>query len=245
MAPAMIGLLLVSSGLGVHLEDVVDLPLRDAAAVAESLARAVEPYAGLRARVDDPLSPRCVPPGRCVGDVAVRTAAEHLIFVRLIGGVTRIRVRAIRTDPSGRRLAEASVDLSRSAAAWPAPIDRLARLLFPSPLGERSMTPGRDRLSVDPVAGAAKQAVAPEGGPSVSDVGPWVSLGLGVAAGATGAAFGASSAAARDRIETDNLVGSEYTDALGQMRDHGTAANILLGVAAGAVITGVVWLIVR
>ena len=233
MSPAVMGLMTIAS-LGVHLEEVVDVSLRDATEVAQSFARSVEGRTGLAPRVDDPLSPRCAPPGRCLGNVAARTNAEDLVFVRLIGGVTKIRVIARRYRRDGTQVAQASVTLPRDPSVYETQLDRLSALLFserfrPTRTDPRVMvlTPPREERSV------WLQAA------------PWVVLGVGVTAGAVGVAFGRSSASAQDRIRSEELTGAAYTDALNQMRDHGTAANVLLGVAVGTTITGVAWLLAR
>lgn len=228
---------MVSAGLGVHLEEVVDLPLRDAGEVADALAQAAELRAGVPARVDDPLAPPCFRrrSPRCVGDVAARTGADHLVFVRLIGGVTRIRILAERTDPGGRVVAEQTVNIARDGAGWARDLDRLAGALFPRRVGVAAERQNGPEL-----------VVAPEERPSeASPVAPWVVLGVGVASGAAGVAFGQSSASARDRIENQTLTGEAYGEQVSRMRDHGTAANVLFGISAGAILTGVVWLLVR
>ena len=228
----------VSGGVGVHIEDVAGLPLRDAVAVAETFGQATELRAGVTARVDDPLYPRCARSGRCVGNVAARTDASHLVFLRLIGGVTKIRVVAVRLTADGTQVAEAVANLARapeSARSWRQRLDRLAGALFPEPLEPR--TPAPPRLTAEPIPSESPSGFV--------QAAPWVVVGLGAASGVAGIAFGQSSASARDRIESQVLSGDEYTDALGQMRDHGTAANVLFGVAIGGVVTGVAWLLLR
>lgn len=221
--------------LGVHLEEIVDLPLRDAGAVAEGLAASVELRAGVRVRVDDPLSPRCDRRSRrCIGEVAARMGTNHLVFLRVIGGVTKVRVIAERLDRAGRPEAEATINLPRDLGRWKRRLDRLAGMLFPEPLDRPQR---EERLTTE--------SVDDDTGSDVERAAPWVVLGVGVAAGAAGLALGVSSASARDRIENENLSGPAYTDALDQMQDHGTAANVLFGVAAGGVLTGVLWLLLR
>ncbi len=227
-------MLLVTAGLGVHLEEVVDLPLRDATEVARAFADAAERRAGLPARVDDPLAPRCDRSRRCLGDVAARTDAEHLVFLRLIGGVTKIRVVAVRLDSSGLRRAEAVANLPRQLDQAEAPLDRLAGALFPERVEPVVLPP---LITADPMPGEEPSRL--------ERAGPWLVIGFGVAAGVGGTALGLSSASARDRIETQGLTGTEYTDALGQMQDHGTAANVLYGVAVASVLTGIAWLLLR
>ena len=249
--------MLIAAGLGIHLEEVVDLPLRDATTLAERLADTLEARTRDVVKVDDPLSPACRRERRCVGDVAARTGADRLVFVRLIGGVTKTRVIATRLDSFGRPIAQGVVNLSGGEDDWSSALARLAVTLFPEPVTDAS--DARGGVAGNP--GATGKPTAPRWADgsqegltgtvpaaersTVTAVGPWALMGLGVTAGAVGLAFGQSSASARDRIEGRPLSGAEYTDALDQMRGHGTAANVLFGVAVGATVTGLVWLIVR
>ena len=229
-----LGLLLISAGLGVHLEEVVDLPLRDATAVAEYLAEAAEIRSGLKARVDDPLAPSCRRRERCLGDVAARTDAVALIFVRLIGGVTKIRVVAKRLNTDGRQVSEAVVNLPRRSPTWRRALDRLAGILFPEPV-----------QVAEGDFGLTAQVFAEDEPSRLRRAAPWLLVGLGVASGVAGLVLGLSAASARSNVESLQLTGDEYTDSLDRMRTHGTAANVLFGVAAGSSLTGLIWLLVR
>lgn len=240
-----IGFLLIvpsSAGLGVHVEQVVDLSLGDATSIATVLGDAIGLRTGRPVEVDDPLAPPCGLPTRCLGEVAARTHAGELIYLRLIGGVTKIRVVAERLNRAGQKVTEATVNLAVDRRDWPTSLDRLARRLFPEALGS---PPGVVRGAVGRPA-TAEPGVARATGPSgIERAAPWLLIGLGVATGVAGTVLGRSASSARDSIETLRLSDDEYVDTLDRMRSHGTAANVLFGVAAGSALTGLVWLLVR
>lgn len=109
-------------------------------------------------------------------------------------------------------------------------------------------TDPRADLRTDPHAALERSfeasAKRPQEGHRVSWV-PWVVIGSGIVAGATGIAFGISSRAARGSAEREPHTEDERAQLEDRVYAHGLAANILFGTAAVGVAIGAAWLLVE
>src|SRR5688572_8419299 len=103
MLATSLGLLLVGSGVGVHLEELGEMPLAEASSFADRLAEAIEARTGRRAVLDDPLWPACKESNRCVDAIRARTETEDVVLLRLYKGPTKIRLIAERLSLDGLR----------------------------------------------------------------------------------------------------------------------------------------------
>jgi hypothetical protein len=230
-----LSLALLGSGVGVHLEEIGELPLEEGSELARELGRAVERRTGEHFVLDDPLWPPCQSADRCLAAIRDRTRANDLVLVKVYGAPTKIRLIAERLELgaiSGQRV---ELNVPRAREQWTPTLDEAALALFPkAPIAKREDD-------------AARAATAPP--PQEEERWPlWVPyavLGTGALALAAGAAFGLSSSSARDRAETVELSDEEYARTIDRMRAHGLAANILFGTAAAGLGAGLALLIAR
>ena len=222
-------LLLLGAGVGLHFEQVAELSLEDASAVAIQLGQAPAPRVGGAAALDDPLWPECGRRDRCVEEVRQRTGASELVYLRVLGGPTKIRLIAERLQP-GRAHPPLTRTLPRDQPSWAAELAELAAALYPEVLPPPPEDP-------------ALVAIPPPPAPESNAWVPLVPIGVGVAVAGVGVGFGLSSRSTRETLETTSLPEAEYQDGLSKMRTHGLVANVLLGTAVVAVATGLVlWL---
>ncbi|MBK6683772.1 MAG: hypothetical protein IPG45_04810 [Deltaproteobacteria bacterium] len=219
-------LLLLGAGVGLHLEQVAELSLEDATAVAIQLGQALEPRVGGPANLDDPLWPECGRGDRCADEVRQRTGAAELVYLRVLGGPTKIRVIAERLQP-GQPHPPITRTLPRDQPSWAQELAELATALYPEVLPAPPPEP-------------ALVALPPAPAPAANRWVPLVPIGVGVALAGVGVGFGLSSRSARDTLETTSLSDEEYQQGLSTMQTHGLVANLLLGTAVVAVAAGVV-----
>lgn len=222
-------LLLLGAGVGLHLEQVAELSLEDASAVAIELVQALEPRVGGAAVLDDPLWPDCGRRDRCAEEVRQRTSASELVYLRVLGGPTKIRLIAERLQP-GLSHPPQTRTLPRDQKSWASELGELATALYPEVLPAPAEEPAL--VALPPVAAPPSRAWV-----------PLVPIGVGVVLAGVGVGFGLSSRSTRETLETTALPEEEYQAGLSKMRTHGLAANLLLGTAVIAAATGVVlWL---
>lgn len=229
MLGAAVGLLLVGAGVGLHLEQVAELTLEDASALAFQLGQALEPRVGGAPVIDDPLWPECARPDRCVDEVRLRTRAQELVYLRVLGGPTKIRLIAERLEP-GRSHPPITRNLTRERVTWAPELAALALALYPVALAR---APDESAVWTPP----------PPPPPAETNLVPLIPLGVGVAAAAVGVGFGLSSRALRQDLENGAIPDAEYDREVEHMRAHGLVANLLFGTAAVAGATALIlWL---
>ncbi|MCK6551059.1 hypothetical protein L6R52_34810 [Myxococcota bacterium] len=233
MLPAVLALATISSvpPVGLHLEEVGELPLESAVSVMSSLSRVLERETGATVVFDDPSWSRCDADDRCISDVRARTQATEIVFARVFGGPSLVYVSLERVGLDAKAAKTTNVELPKTEGGWDTPLANAARVLFPE-LKPEARAEGS--LTAAPVIDEGSVRA-----------GPWIVLGAGVAAGTAGALLGVSSADAKTELESSIHIGAEYDALSDRMKTHGLAANVLFGVAATAVVTSVVWLIVQ
>jgi hypothetical protein len=222
----MIGLLLTASGVGVHLEDVGELPLEDAARLAQSLAQAIEKRTGQRSVVDDPLWPACQTGDRCTAAIRDRTQTNDIVFVRLFAAPLKIRLIAERVAPKAEPR-RTEVDLPKSDRAWSSALEPAAAALFPE--GAAALKAAIDTHTT------TTPAVKPESGPA-----SWILLGAGGVALGTGVGLGIVSRRARTAIQSEDLDDAAYGSAVTRMQVTAIAADILFLAAAACIVASLV-----
>ncbi|MBI2378883.1 MAG: hypothetical protein HYV07_33115 [Deltaproteobacteria bacterium] len=254
------GLLLISTTLALHLEDAHGVTRPDATAIAEAIGAAVQRRAGVSpVLVLESPGPDCRAIDRCYAEIRAKTNAEEIIFVRLLGSLTRVRVLAERViDNSALRRADN--DVERDRASWNAIFDGIALILYPEgklvpkppvavsppPLPTEtppvSVTPDVPRLAdpPPPLPDPALTATAPaDEEPSVL---PWVVIGASAATLIGGTVFGLRNRAlVRDgKAETDPQTRKRIEDSV---FTTGLLANVLLGLTVVGGVTGTVLLL--
>src|SRR5687768_6087322 len=133
MLAVSLGLLLVGSGVSIHLEELGEMPLEQASSFADGLAEAIEARTARRAVLDDPLWPECRDADRCVDAIRARTKTDDVVLLRLYSGPTKIRLYAERLSLDGLRDARIEENVPKEHAEWGPPIDKVAAQLFPEP----------------------------------------------------------------------------------------------------------------
>lgn len=223
MSIAIAGLLL-SATVALSLEESAELPLETAVKAVDSLAQAITARTGVSVIVDDPTWSGCKREDRCLNEIASRTRVQEVVLVRVFGGA--LSHRLIAELFSGRAPSyRAEVDLSADRPeVWSEVLAGAAAALFPA------VSPRVDLLAVPEPPSAA---------PVADTFSPWpfVALGAAVALVAGGAVFGARSASARSRLESEVLPEAEHNVLLRRSSRSQTTANILF-VGAGAAAAG-------
>jgi hypothetical protein len=222
----LLGLLALGAGVGLHLDQFAELSLEEASRVSLRLGEHLELRAGGQAVLDDPVWPECTRADRCLDDLRSRTQAKELVFLRVFGGPTKIRLIAERLEPNGKSTT-AQRNLPRDREPWPEELASLALELYPTPLARE----GEELVQ------------APIGRSVEADTGsyyPLIPIGAALVLAGVGVGFGLSSASASDRIMSVQLGNEEYESELTRSEDHRVVAFVLFGSALVAVITGVI-----
>jgi hypothetical protein len=228
MLAVRLGLLLVGSGVSVHLEELGETPLQEASTFAERLADAIESRTARRAVLDDPLWPECREASRCVDAIRARTKTDDVVMLRLYSGPTKLRLIAERLSLDGLRNARIEENFPREEKAWADPIANLTERLFPEPpKPEEEITEGAE------VPSPTEESVG------FFDVAPWAVFGVSAAALAASAGFALSSRAAR-RDLANQPDEDLYNSTFDRMQSHQRIANgFLVGGLAGIAVGGV------
>jgi hypothetical protein len=214
------GALLIGTTVGLHVEEADALQMDEAIGVVDRLGTAIERHTGASVVLDDTdWAKACRSEDVCLAAVKARTQADIVISLRLLGGLSRIRLIADR-HPSDRSVLH---DLPRDPEAESTALDSVAKGLFPE---------GRIQGEVTRARSSPKA--------SISAV-TWILFGAGGVALIAGSGFGLSSNGAGDEIDSNIVAGEDYRDLRTRMHDHGVVANVLFAAAGVSIISGLVW----
>lgn len=220
LASPSVALTLISATVGLHLEQVVDLPLARALELAGQLSDAIEARTGARAVVDDPVWSTCKSDDRCLGQIRARTGAETILLLRLVGGVQRVRLVVERFPELEVLEPRVEQDVSLDPTAADAELRVLAARLFAEGIAARPPA----------VETAPPVELPPDEPPSLLPT--WLCVGASAALLGAGVAFGASSASARSDSQDPLLDDPGFEALADRTQRHAWVANVLY-VAAG------------
>lgn len=215
---AGLGLLALGASLGLSVDAIGDVPAGFRADLTLELTRQVQLLEGSSVVLDEEGS-ECMAGSQCVAELRSRTSSLDVLILRVIGGPIRLRIVAERTTP-GERVFSTELELLRDQLDARAVASKLSVAL-----GFESTT--------------TAEPVALDEGPSSAQ---WwaVSLGaVGLASLGTGLGFAASSQAASDELSTVGLSNARLLELDERSDRDAVVANILFGVAATAVLSGV------
>lgn len=216
--------------IGVHLAELAEVTLTDALPAVDELVRALGRRTGRRVVLDDPTW-ACESRARCADELRARTAATDVVLVDIFGGPTKLHVIVERATALGAPRRDDAY-LPRDRALWSAEVDALAARLFPEP-----------RLALDepraPDLGGAAPTPTVTEAPRLRTVLALVAFGTAAVAGGAGVALAASNADARSQLRERVLTGSDYEALSSRAETHGLGADVLLGVAIVAAVSGV------
>lgn len=206
-------LVLAANGVELRLEESAEIDPNEAAAVVRALGFAIEERTGMATSVEE------------------SAGFTERVSVRVFGGLTLLRVVAVRTGGlGGTKSAEGDVPAEREA--WGAAIAELVATIYP---------PGTwSKVQVDAPIATEPQLIPPVVGEKEHSVVPWVLGGAGVAAGITAIFFGRSTASARRDAE-DPLLIADYEQNADRAVSHAVAANVLFSIAGVALAAGGAW----
>lgn len=233
MLSAALALLMVGS-VEVRLEDARGLSSDDVRTITTSLAEAIE--ARTKSRVTVARKSPCGQDSACVQRLLTEGSSTDLVFLRLIGVPTRIRLIA---DRAGREEARAEVDLSRTRGSWAMVLGGVAERLFPAP------PPPPPKITVAPPPPPLAPPPPPPPVETESAYGPWLLAGAGAAVLIAGTGFGISSRTARSSAAEEPHTPAELADLEDRAVGHGIAANVMFGVGGAGVVAGLIWLLVE
>jgi hypothetical protein len=218
-------LLVASPAIAIHIEES-DLAIDEAHQFAAWLQDAITARVGIKPSIDDPSS--CGAEDRCVPEIRERTGAQDLVMLRLVGGLTRVRVVADRivssTAAPARTAVSAEIELARTSEGWPAGAAQIAQRLF----AKGSLPPLEPLTLAPPPAGRAS-------------VLPWVMFGASAAALAVGVGFGFASNGPRDMLEAGPV--ENHAPLEQQLRQRATAATVSYVVSGALAATGALFLV--
>lgn len=215
--------------VGLHVEKLEELTFSEARPAIEAFADAVRREQQVEVQLDD-AGWDCDAADRCLGELRARTRASDIVYIRAVGGPSRIQLRLERIDNLGQvRTAEVLVD--RTPGLSNSVLMDTARALFPEPASAKP--------AADPVTTISPTTQPPRDPPYLA----WSLLGGGVVVAGVGAGFFASYLDARDTISGGVLLEPAYEDALSRGRTHGNTSAVLFAGGAALVITGGVLLL--
>jgi hypothetical protein len=226
---------LISATFVVHVEDVRGVSADDESAILAAFSRAIETRSGRKGSID---LAGCKKKDRCAAELAERSGAEDVVFVRMIGVPTRVRILVERQPQK----TAAEADLPRSRDGWEPVLAGLAEALFPEakPRSETVATVGPK-----PEPPRVKPEPAPAVEPESSSLLPWIAFGAGAVALSVGTGFGLSSRDARDDARSRPHSDMENDALSDRAIGHGLAANVMFGTAVIAVGAGVLLLVLE
>ncbi len=236
--------------MAVHVESARGIEETDRVFLISQIQDAVERATTIRPVVDDPPPGGCASPDRCIGDIKTRTNADVVLFVRLIGAPSRLRIGAERTPAAEGSAGNTTIDLTRDRSTWGPPIDGLAVSLFPDAATFRTPPPPPPAVAATPPTQdvVTSPAIDDEGGDLT--VAGWAMVGVGLVVAGVATGLGVLSQNARDEHETDVMNNvmrstSEVDDLEAQAQGLGWGANVGWGVGGAAVATGIILLVVN
>lgn len=242
-------LVLISASVALRVEDARGVSADDQAEILAAISQAVEAHSGRAAAVD---RAPCKKKDRCLAEVAQRVQAEDVVFLRMLGVPTRVRIIAERQSaapvlgapsrPAEKKTGE--IDLPRAREGWGPPLAALAGALFEAKVLPQVVeeTPPLD-AQPQVIAVAPPQPVEP---PSVlREYAPWIAIGAGGLAAAAGVGFGLSARSARSSARDEPHTDREFEELEDRAFGHGLAANVLFGAAVIGAGTGVVLLLLE
>lgn len=219
-APAATPPSVAPPSVAVHVELVRDASAVERVDLADGLARAVAGLIGGDVQVDDTTA-ACSDSPTCVAEVQARRGVQDVLLVRVIGGLTRLRIAVDRYD--GKQLVgTVQADFPHERDTWEHRFAGLARILYAGLAEDR--------------AGAPTAVATPP--PDVRYAG-WVWLGAAVVTAAGGGVLRGSSNALRTRIATEPMLTEERDSNESSAMVQGVLSNILIGLGVGAATIGV------
>jgi hypothetical protein len=236
-----LALALISASVALRVEDARGVSADDQAAILAAFSEAIAARSGRDAAVD---RAACKKKDRCLAEVAQRVQAEDVVFLRMLGVPTRIRIIAEREAAKFSAKKTGEIDLPRTRDAWTPALASLAEALFEP----KALPMVRETPPIEEKKEIALVAANPQTGQedSLRRYAPWIAIGAGAAAFAVGSVFGLSSRGARaDALEPIERDETEFRDLEDRAQGHGLAANILFGAAVVGVGTGVVLLVIE
>jgi hypothetical protein len=269
-----LGLLFVASPIAVHAEDARDLPRAEVAELLGKIGRAIERRTGVTAQVRPfEANDRCSRGASCRRFIYDSSGAEHVVYVRLIGVPTRVRVIADLVGPKAEVIRSAQVDVERRGDGEPSErLDALAISLFPEgaeptrsarktfeakidetpPIGRPSTREGVATPLSPPEAAAALLELPIGGDPTPTattlietehKTWPWWIVGGSVAVGTAAVYLGIQNVHLRDEGSRPGVPPARLTELEDDTLRTALGANVLFGLAAAGLVTGTVLLL--
>lgn len=224
--PAL-SLLVVGSVVALHLEESEGVTAAETELLIGTLA---ETWSASHQVVDSrKIQLTCPTVQRCGIEIVARTGATQVIYLRIFGIPSKIRLIA---ESAGISRGSATVDLPRDQYPWKIALEKFAAELIPAPAPQPA-----------PIAKQPTPAlVAPI---EIQDtrtysIGPYIAIGAGAAFGIAAVVVGLEnrSAVREGEMSSDPA----RVEALrGTVSDTGLAANLLIGAAITSAIGGVSW----
>jgi hypothetical protein len=215
-----------------HLTDSANLPPDHPGSVMVALVRGIERATEKEVLIDD--VSQCPAEPECIDEIAAQFGATEVVLVRLVGAVRTGRAVVSLGAPSLGMLRRVDLEypLERTGE-WPGIFGGVAAILFPTAL---RAPPQKAEIAAPPPP--------PEPDDSLGSALSWTAIGTGagLAIAATGLRVH-SNAVRRDvALETDPMI---RDDLMSESNAHGLASNLLFGIGAVAIASGVVYLLTR
>lgn len=255
--PALVLAVVTGTTITVRVEDAPGMSPSDVTEVSRAFADALQTRTGASPKIDLFSDAPCDSEDRCTDAIKERTGADEIVFVKLLGALTKIRflAEAVTLESGSRRSAQA--DLSKDKETWASSFEGLAILLFPNAqqaeppkvATEATTAPGQPELTVAPKASPQTEAppemVAVSPAADEGDPVPWIILGTSVAVGIAATVLGVAAQDARDTIEGPEyltLTPDEISSKTDLAKNGGLAANIMWGLSGVGIVTSVLML---
>ena len=220
--------LLLTAGIALHVEESRGISAEETLALLTITKNALIEAEGGPVVVSTDLPGACQVTERCTVMLKTESGERHVLYLRLLGIPTRIRVIGERDAGD-----KSQIDLPRDRSKWPSRIQTFARELFPVPPAP-SASPIASPAAVGPAAPVAEPSIKPFVG--------WTLVGSGVAFGLVGGVFGVQNHLVRQSA-AETADANTYADLDRQAHLTGVGANVLYGAAIAAVAAGVVLLL--